>query len=584
MIKNNNNVVLKIYYNGKEIQKVFQNKIQIFPEVIISGDMFWIQVLDNSDNTTYFYLCERTSVVYDSEDSSKIIEIHYKATTKQAVQPSDNKQIYQLHDDVITSGEDYQPDDFANFVGKSEDEVLGMTQTYQEKLIDVTNSIPGLMKLDDVYSENGVITYTEVKKSDVDTSKFTQVASIPDNYTFCYSDYTQDKDYKLYQIIFQNTSGYPQNFYFITAGEYPDYTYALTYTTDNLEDFEQYKNTSNTEFMIGKSGWIDNKGKDRGVLYTATVLNNQFISFYIALRVKSSGETFYNIFAYNSLTFSLVNGNILTHKYISDEIKIKIKDKIQYNYSLALVKNDLSNVVYTTNCKYIRSKKEAKAVESYYSLWIHSSAPGWKLLDRDEWVKYRPYNTDYKMTLTVSKVKSTGNQFWGLLDKSDDTKDFRIFGYSSKDIYIDPGSLRTSVTLTNNYSLVTIVLDGKNNQYEVWQENKQLTSWVNRNSGGGAMNNDTTLYLNAYTSESTQTTESFYFYEFKIEDKDGNIVKRIVPSDILGKLYECVSNTYINPCRDASSISMTLSKNNVDLTYNDGCGNPIEHYYIYSES
>ena len=36
----------------------------------------------------------------------------------------------------------------------------------------------------------------------------------------------------------------------------------------------------------------------------------------------------------------------------------------------------------------------------------------------------------------------TGEEFWGLLDKSSDSNDFRIFGYSRSYIFFDPGNNR----------------------------------------------------------------------------------------------------------------------------------------------
>lgn len=590
MIKNNNNVVVKIYYNGKQIQKVFQNLIQLYPEQSTTpdtGDTFWIKVTDTSDNKTYYYLCTKSSVVYDTEDTSKITEITYNTNKRQETKPSDNKKIYEIiNDNVTITGQDYEQNDFENFEGKSQNEVIQMTRTYRENMLDNSSYIPGFQLLDTIYTSDGAITYTIINKSEVDTSKFPNISDIPDDYTFCYSDYTQDKDYKLYQVILQNISGTKQNFYYSTAGQYEGFTYAISCVTDDLETVKKYvKQGDLVNNIPTDSNWTNNKNITRGTLYTIPVNNNQYIIFYIVLRVKSSGETFYNIFAYKNKSFNIISGNILTHKYISEDILTKNVKGFTYNYSLVCVMNDMNKIVYQTNCKYIISKEENKAVECQYALaLLKNNAPGWKLLDRDEWIKYMPYNTDYKMYLTVAEVTATGNEFFGLLDKSSDSYDFRVFAYGN-DFYVDPGISRWSCTPKKLSYMTTFTFDGTTNTFNIWQSNNQLGPWSSVSSDyNGFTNNNSTLYLNAYGNEQDYIDESFYFYEFKIEDKNGTVIKRIVPSDNPSKLYECVSNTYIEPCRpnkDNGAIISDLLK--IGLKQYDGMGNVMEPYYIYKE-
>ena len=254
---------------------------------------------------------------------------------------------------------------------------------------------------------------------------------------------------------------------------------------------------------------------------------------------------------YNKDISIISNGNILKHKYISDDILEKQIKKIKYNYAYAMVKNDLSNVVYQTNCKYILSKEIFEKIEVNYALIIPTKSIGWKLLSREEWVKYMPYNTNYKMSLTVANFDYTGEEFFGLLDKSSDTADFRTFGYGSSYIYVDSGNDRWQFNRKKSLKTnITFVFDGTNRQYNAFENGSGYGPWTDSNSSSLSFtDNKTTLYLNAYESESNLTNESFTFYEFKIEDKDGNLVKRIVPSDEPKRLYETVSMTYIEPCR-----------------------------------
>lgn len=590
MIKNNNNVVVKIYYNGKKIQKVFQNQIQLYPEKSTepdTGDTFWIKVTDTSDSKTYYYLCTKSSVVYDTEDTSKITEITYNTNKRQETEPSDGKQIYELINNKVTiTGQDYEQNDFENFEGKSQDEVMQMARMQYRENLYSSDSIPGFQFLDNIYTSDGMITYTVMNKSDVDTSKFPNISEIPDDYTFCYSDYTQDKDYKLYQVILQNTSSTTQNFYYSTAGQYENYTFAISCVTDDLEAIKKYVSYGDIQSSIPTdANWTNNKGITRGKLYTIPVNSNQYIIFYILLRVKSQGETFYNIFAYKNTVFNIISGNFLTHKYISEDVLTKNTNGFTYNYSLVCVMNDMNKVVYQTNCKYIISKEKQKATECLYVLTISSkNGPGWKLLDRNEWIKYMPYNTNYKMTLTVSNVTATGNEFFGLLDKSSDSYDFRVFAYGN-DFYVDPGITRWLFTPSSLYSITTFTFDGTTNSFNSWQLKKQYGPWSSVNTSyNGFTNNNSTLYLNAYGNEQDYTDESFYFYEFKIEDKDGTLIKRIVPSDNPSKLYECVSNTYIEPCRPMKNNGAIISDMlKYTIKAQDGMGNTIESYYIYKE-
>ena len=180
----------------------------------------------------------------------------------------------------------------------------------------------------------------------------------------------------------------------------------------------------------------------------------------------------------------------------------------------------------------------------------------------------------------------TGEEFFGLLDKSNDSNDFRIFGYLSSIIYFDPGIDRTSFTRNKtNTTPITFVIDGKTNKFEAWENEQLITFWnYSISNCTGFTNNNSSLYLNAYNSESVLTSEKFWFHEFKIVDVDsGEIVKRFVPSDDRTKLWESVSGKYIEPCRTVSDENLPVIIDNLKLGVEtkDGLGNKIEDWLIY---
>ena len=184
-------------------------------------------------------------------------------------------------------------------------------------------------------------------------------------------------------------------------------------------------------------------------------------------------------------------------------------------------------------------------------------------------------------------MEYTGEEFWGLLDKSSDSNDFRIFGYSSTTIYFDPGSDRTDFErYKTNTTPITFIIDGKNNTFEAWENEKKINSWwYLGNDCKGFTDNNSGLYLNAYNSESNLTNEKFWFYEFKIVDSDsGEIIKRFVPSNDRTKLWECVSEKFIEPCRtvsDEANLPVLLDNLKLGVETKDGLGNKIEDWLIY---
>ena len=583
-----NDIIVKIFFEGKEIQKVYKQGIQVFPDQSFQK-YFWLKVFDEEDQKTYYYHCTQTNVVYQEGTTEIIKEIHYTTGQKQENSPGENQQIYELvNDQVKITGNEYSENDFESFVDKSPNEVIAMMPKYQEKLKDLVNVKLGLARQDEIFTENGAITYQTLQKQDIinNGKGFENLSEVPDDYIFNYSDYTSDKDYKFYQIIFKNVTNIQQNFYFITTGQYETFTWSSTYVTENINDFSNYTNYRNSPDTSG-NGWTVNKGQKRGILYKVLIPTNSYISIYITLKVKGAGETFYNTFCYKENSFSIIDGNFLNHKYISDTTQVKQTGKFKYNFAYAMIKNDLSKKVFQTNCKYIISKEDSHGLLVNNVLQIPERSIGWKLLTNAEFKTYSPKNSKYKFVLTVSNFKYTGDEFFGLLDKSGDYRnDFRIFGAGSIDVYFDPGSDRTNYRRNNtNTTPVTFIINGKTNTFEAWENEIKSHEWnyATKNCGGFTDNN-TGLYLNAYTSESTTTNEKLWFYEFKIVDVDsGEIVKRFVPSDDRTKLWECVSGKYIEPCRTVSESDLPVIIDNLKLGVEtkDGIGNKIEDWLIY---
>ena len=583
-----NDIIAKIFFEGKEIQKVYKQGIQVFPDTGFQK-YFWLKVFDEDDQKTYYYHCTQTNVVYQEGSTEIIREIHYTTGQKQENSPGENQQIYELvNDQVKITGNEYSENDFESFVDKSPNEVIAMTPKYQEKLKDLVNVKLGLERQDEIFTENGAITYQTLQKQDIinNGKGFENLSEVPDDYIFNYSDYTSDKDYKFYQIIFKNVTNIQQNFYFITTGQYETFTWSSTYVTENINDFSNYTNYRSTPEKSG-NGWTVNKGQKRGILYKVLIPANSYISIYITLKVKSAGETFYNTFCYKENSFSIIDGNFLNHKYISDTTQEKQIGKNKYNFAFAMIKNDLSKKVFQTNCKYIISKEELTGINVNNVLQIPERSLGWKLLTNAEFKTYSPKNSKYKFVLTVSNFKYTGDEFFGLLDKSGDwSNDFRIFGAGSNDVYFDPGNDRTNYR--RNYTEttpVTFIINGKTNTFEAWEKGKKTHEWnYTTRDCGGFTNNNTGLYLNAYSYENNLTNEKFWFHEFKIVDVDsGEIVKRFVPSNDRTKLWECVSGKYIEPCRTVSESDLPVIIDNLKLGVEskDGLGNKIEDWLIY---
>ena len=151
-----NDIIAKIFFEGKEIQKVYKQGIQVFPDTGFQK-YFWLKVFDEEDQKTYYYHCTQTNVVYQEGSSEIIKEIHYTAGQKQENSPGEDQQIYELvNDQVKITGNEYSENDFESFVDKSPNEVIAMTPEYQEKII--TGKQEGLQP-NDYVNDNLVVEY-----------------------------------------------------------------------------------------------------------------------------------------------------------------------------------------------------------------------------------------------------------------------------------------------------------------------------------------------------------------------------------------------------------------------------------------
>lgn len=606
-----NDIIAKIFFEGKEIQKVYKQGIQVFPDTGFQK-YFWLKVFDEEDQKTYYYHCTQTNVVYQEGSTEIIKEIHYTAGQKQENSPGEDQQIYELvNDQIKITGNEYSENDFESFVDKSPNEVIAMIPKYQEKII--TEKREGLQP-DDYVNDNLVVEYDISKVNIVFDYHRLTLSEFSGNigdykYMMDWNKVYSKTDWKKYGFIkVENTDNNDITIQYVAWAKY---NMGQVFISDSAEDLNTVINNGQQTLagMSGlkniiicyggyndkwKSGFKKNEITTKEI-YTITIPKQTtyyFCSYWDQNTIGTADQkdyTFANIMMsifYNKTVNIYIDGNFLNHKYISDITHEKKIGKIKYNFAFAMIKNDLSKKVYQTNCKYIISKEESPGLWINNVLQIPAKSLGWQLLTNVEFKTYSPKNSKYKFVLTVSNMAYTGEEFWGLINKSDDSKDFRIFGYSSKYIFFDPGSSRDQFTrMQSNTTPITFIIDGKNNQFEAWEEGQQITLWdYSISNCKGFTDNNTGLYLNAYNSESNLTNEKLWFNEFKIVDSDsGDIVKRFVPSDDRTKLWECVSGKYIEPCRTVSDENLPVIIDNLKLGVEnkDGLGNKIEDWLIY---
>lgn len=613
-----NDIIVKIFFEGKEIQKVYKQGIQVFPD---SGfqKYFWLKVFDEEDQKTYYYHCTQTNIVYQEGSTEIIKEIQYTAGQKQENSPGEDQQIYELlNDQVKITGNEYSENDFESFVDKSPNEVIAMTPVFQEKII--TGKIEGLQP-NDYVNDNLTVEYD-----------ISQVYTVLGYHDLKLSDFSENiGDYKYmmdwnksYSKITSKGLGFIKvenpgiNDVTIQYICWSGWRLAQMFITDSVDDIQTVINDNGSNNLYKIKGftniikcyggfsklWVsgfspedlfDDKDKAKKI-YNLTIPAGKtyyFCGFWYEYLDSTADKRTYiwhqlcmSIF-YNKTVNIFTDGNFLNHKYISDTTHEKQIGRKKYNFAFAMIKNDLSKKVFQTNCKYIISKEELSGITVNNVLQIPEVSLGWKLLTNAEFKTYNPKNSKYKFILTVSNMNYTGDEFFGLLDKSGDySNDFRIFGAGSHDVYFDPGSDRTNyIRDYTNTTPVTFIINGKTNTFEAWENGHKSHEWNydGRNCGGFTGNNSA-LYLNAYNSESFLTNEKLWFHEFKIVDSNTEeIVKRFVPSDDRTKLWECVSGKYIEPCRTVSDENLPVIIDNLKLGVEtkDGLGNKIEDWLIY---
>lgn len=612
-----NDIIVKIFFEGKEIQKVYKQGIQVFPDAGFQK-YFWLKVFDEEDQKTYYYHCTQTNVVYQEGSTEIIKEIHYTAGQKQENSPGEDQQIYELvNDQVKITGNEYSENDYESFVDKSPNEVIAMIPKYQEKII--TGKTAGLQP-NDYVNDNLVVEYDI---SQVDTVLGYHNLKLS-NFSGNIGDYKYMMDWnKTYSKITSRGLGFIKienpdiNDITIQYICWSAWQLAQMFITDSIDDIQTVINDNGSNDLDNIKGFtniikcyggfsnpwtsgfspvdqFDDKDKAKKI-YNLTIPGGKTYYFCGFWYADSNGTAQQGVYVFKQLCMSIFynktvniysDGNFLNHKYISDTTQEKQIGKNKYNFAFAIVKNDLSKKVYQTNCKYIISKEELPGITVNNVLQIPEYSLGWCLLTNAEFKTYSPKNSKYKFVLTVSNMAYTGEEFFGLLDKSKDSNDFRIFGYASSYLFFDPGNDRKQFNRNkSNTTPITFIIDGKTNTFEAWENGQKITSWdYSISNCTGFTNNNSALYLNAYNSESVLTSESLWFYEFKIVDVDSDeIVKRFVPSGDRTKLWECVSGKYIEPCRTVSDENLPVIIDNLKLGVEtkDGLGNKIEDWLIY---
>lgn len=609
MIRNSESIIVKIFFEGKEIQKVYKQGIQVFPDAGFQK-YFWLKVFDEEDQKTYYYHCIQTNIVYQEGSTEIIKEMRYTAGQKQENSPGENQQIYELVNDYVKiTGNEYSVNDFESFTDKTQEEVITMTPKYQEKII--IGKHEGIQP-NDYVNDNLTVEY--------DISKVYTVFSYHDLTLNQFSGNIGDYKYMMdWNKVYSNTTCKRYGFIKVENTDINDttiqyvawsaYNMGQVFISDSAEDLNTVINNGqqSLESMSGLkniiicyggygSYWTSNFKKHEITtqkIYTITIPKHTtyyFCGYWDMDTIGTADQKDYtfskimmSIF-YNKTVNIYTDGNFLNNKYISDITHEKQIGKNKYNFAFAMIKNDLSKKVYQTNCKYIISKEELPGLVVNNVLQIPEYSLGWRLLTNAEFKTYSPKNSKYKFVLTVSNFKYTGDEFFGLLDKSGDfSNDFRIFGAGS-DVYFDPGNERINYRRSvNNVTPVTFIINGKTNTFEAWENGRKSTEWdYSAKNCAGFTNNNTGLYLNAHDSESYAINEKLWFHEFKIVDVDsGEIVKRFVPSNDRTKLWECIEGKYIEPCRTVSESDLPVLLDKLDGGNVDGQNNNIEDWLIY---
>lgn len=615
-----NDIIVKIFFEGKEIQKVYKQGIQVFPDTGFQK-YFWLKVFDEEDQKTYYYHCTQTNVVYQEVSTEIIKEIHYTTGQKQENSPGEDQQIFELvNDQVKITGNEYSENDFESFVDKSPNEVIAMIPVFQEKII--TGKTEGLQPND--YVNDNLTAEYDISK--VDTVLDYHGLKLRDFSGFV-SDYKYIMDWnKAYSKITSRGLGFikventDNNDITIKYIVWSGYNLAQMFISDSVNDIQTVINNNGSEYLYSIKGftniikcyggygdWSSGYTPDATFgssqekkIWKITIPANTtyyFCGFWYSNLNKTADSKDFSwsyimmtIF-YNKSVNIYSDGNFLNHKYISDEINTDSVGLVTYKFAYAIVKNDLNKKVYQTNCKYIISREEIESKTVNNVFIIPAKSLGWRLLTSEEWKNYIPFKTTYVWYLSISHWKNINKSLWGLLDITN-PKDLRIYKYGGEDnICFDTGKFSTNINIVNHEDYITTFMMNGNDGVEYTYKNKVMlkkfnyyNSLANDPADQNFLGNHSDLYLNAHEFENVLPEGSFYFYEFKIVDSNtGNVVKRIVPSDDRTKLWECVSGKYIEPCRTVSDENLPVIIDNLKLGVEtkDGIGNKIEDWLIY---
>ena len=620
MIRNSESIIVKIFFEGKEIQKVYKQGIQVFPDAGFQK-YFWLKVFDEEDQKTYYYHCTQTNIVYQEGSTEIIKEMRYTAGQKQENSPGENQQIYELvNEQVKIIGNEYSENDFEIFVDKTQEEVITMIPKYQEKIIIEKHR--GILP-NDYVNDNVTVEYDI---SNVNTVFDYHGQNLSEFYGNI-GDYKYMMDWnKAYSKITSRGLGFIKventdtNDITIKYIVWSGYNLAQMFISDSVNDIQTVINDNGSKDLYNIKGftniikcyggygdWSSGYTPDATFgssqpkkIWKITIPANTtyyFCSFWYSNLNKTADSKDYSwsyimmtIF-YNKSVNIYSDGNFLNHKYISDEINTDSVGLVTYKFAYAIVKNDLNKKVYQTNCKYIISREEIESKTVNNVLIIPAKSLGWRLLTREEWRKYIPFKTTYVWYLSISHWKNINKSLWGLLNITN-PKDLRIYKSGNEDnICFDTGKFSTNINIVNHEDYITTFMMNGNDGVEYTYKNKVMlkdfnyyNSLANDPADQNFLGNSSDLYLNAHEYENVLPEGSFYFYEFKIVDSNtGDIVKRFVPSDDRTKLWECVSGKYIEPCRTVSDENLPVIIDNlkIGVETKDGLGNKIEDWLIY---
>ena len=498
-----NDIIVKIFFEGKEIQKVYKQGIQVFPDTGFQK-YFWLKVFDEEDQKTYYYHCTQTNVVYQEGSTEIIKEIHYTTGQKQENSPGEDQQIYELvNDQVKITGNEYSENDFESFVDKSPNEVIAMTPKYQEKII--TGKTEGLQP-NDYVNDNLVVEYDI---SQVDTVLDYHGLKLRDFSGFV-SDYKYMMDWnKAYSKITSRGLGFIKventdtNDITIKYIVWSGYNLAQMFISDSVNDIQTVINDNGSKDLYNIKGFTNiikcyGGYGDWSSGYTpeATFGSSQpkkiweitipanttyyFCGCWYSNLNKTADSKDYSwsyimmtIFYNKSVNIYSV-GNFLNHKYISDEINTDSVGLVTYKFAYAIVKNDLNKKVYQTNCKYIISREEIESKTVNNVLIIPAKSLGWRLLTREEWKRYIPFKTTYVWYLSISHWKNINKSLWGLLDITN-PKDLRIYKSGNEDnICFDTGKFSTNINIVNHEDYITTFMMNGNDGVEYTYKNKVM--------------------------------------------------------------------------------------------------------------